>query len=131
MNAKKNYHDSEFTGLHYARDERHLELNFQLVSGEFAVVRCEEVFVFRLGEMGLQNVTSRLLISSEREFQPDDIRERINWAASGDSWKYAMTDERAAHFISEVRQQHLTVLDLEPSIGAELVVVCKLVEHVE
>jgi hypothetical protein len=81
--------------------------------------------------MGLQNVTSRLLISSEREFQPDDIRERINWAASGDSWKYAMTDERAAHFISEVRQQHLTVLDLEPSIGAELVVVCKLVEHVE
>jgi hypothetical protein len=131
MNTNKNYRDSELIGLHYARDEQRLEVNFQLVSGEYAVVRCEKVSVFRLGEMGLQNVTSRLLISSEREFQPEDIRERINWAASRDSWKYAMTDEQAAHFISEIRQQHLTVLELEPSIGAELVVVCKPVEHVE
>jgi hypothetical protein len=42
-----------------------------------------------------------------------------------------MTDEQAGHFITEIRQQRLTVLVLEPSIGAELVVVCKSVEHVE
>lgn len=86
--------------------------------------------MFRLGEMGLQNVTSRLLISSEREFQPNDIRERINWAASREGWEYTMTDEQAEHFIIEIRQQKLTVLVLEPSIGAELVVVCKSLEHV-
>jgi hypothetical protein len=131
MNTKKNYHDAEFIGLHYTRDERRLRLNFQLVSGEVAVVRCEVVSVFRLGEMGLQNVASRLLISSEREFQPDDIRERINWAASRDSWEYAMTDEQAAHFATEIGQRKLIVLVLEPSIGAELVVVCKSVEHVK
>jgi hypothetical protein len=131
MNTNKNFHDAEFISLHYARDERHLRLNFQLVSGEVAVVSCEEVSVFRLGEMGLQNVTSRLLISSEREFQPNDIRERINSAASRDSWEYSMSDEQAAHLATEIRQRKLTVLILEPSIGAELVVVCRSVEHVE
>lgn len=131
MNTKRNYHDADFFGLQYTRDERSLTLNFQLVNGEFTIVCCEEVSVFRLGEMGVQNVTSRLLISSEREFQPNDIRERINWAASRDGWEYTMTDEQAGHFITEIRQQRLTVLVLEPSIGAELVVVCKSVEHVE
>ena len=76
MNTMKNYHDAEFAGLRYARDERRLKLEFQLVSGELVVVRCEEISVFRLGEMGLQNVTSRLLISSEKDFKPDDIRRR-------------------------------------------------------
>ncbi|CAN7691998.1 hypothetical protein [Caballeronia sp. LjRoot31] len=130
MNTKKNYHDADFIGLQYTRAERRLTLDFQLVTGELAVVCCEEVSVFRLGEMGLQNVTSRLLISSEREFQPNDIRERINWAASREGWEYTMTDEQAEHFIIEIRQQKLTVLVLEPSIGAELVVVCKSLEHV-
>ncbi|SOE94171.1 hypothetical protein SAMN05414139_06982 [Burkholderia sp. D7] len=131
MNTKKNYHDAEFIGLLYARDKQRLTLNFQLVSGELAAVHCEDVSVFRLGEMGLQNVTSRLLISSEREFQPDDIREHINWAASRDGWEYAMTDEQAANFIAKIQQRQLIVLVLEPSIGAELVVVCKSVEHVD
>jgi hypothetical protein len=131
MNTMKNYHDAEFIGLHYARDERCLKLDFQLVSGELAMVRCEEISVFRLGEMGLQNVTSRLLISSEKEFKPDDIREHINWAASRDGWEYTMTDEQAVHFATEIQLRKLTVLVLEPSIGAELVVVCKSVTHVE
>jgi hypothetical protein len=131
MNTRKNYHDAEFIGLRYVRAERRLELNFELATGGFAVVSCEEVSVFRLGEMGLQNVASRLLISSEREMQPGEIRERINWAASRDSWEYAMTDEQAAHFTTEIRQRNLTLLVLEPSIGAELVIVCMSVEHVE
>jgi hypothetical protein len=131
MNTMKNYHDAEFIGLHYARDERRLTLNFQLVSGELAVVHCGEISVFRLGDMGLQNVTSRLLISSEKEFKPDDIRERINWAASRDDWEYAMTDEQAIHFATEIRLRKLTLLVLEPSIGAEVVVVCTSVTHAE
>jgi hypothetical protein len=131
MKTRKNYHDAEFIGLRYVRAERRLELNFELDSGGFAVVSCEGVSAFRLGEMGLQNVASRLLISSEREIQPGDMRERINWAASRDDWEYAMTDEQAAHFITEIRQGNLTLLVLEPSIGAELVVVCSSVQHVE
>jgi hypothetical protein len=131
MNTTKNYHDAELVGLHYIRDERRLTLDFQRVSGELAVVRCEEVSVFRLGEMGLQNVTSRRLISSEKDFQADDIREHINWAASRDGWVYAMTDEQAATFVDKIRQRQLIVLVLEPSVGAELVVACKSVEHIE
>jgi hypothetical protein len=131
MDQKKNYHDAELVGLSYTRDRQHLVLNFQLVNGDLAVVRCDGVTHFKLGEMSLQNVTSRLLLSSEREIHPDEIRSHINWACSRDGHEHAMTDARATHFVTEIRERRLTVLVLEPSIGAELVVVCKAVAHVE
>ena len=128
---QKNYHDAELVGLSYTRDTQHLVLNFQLVNGGLAVIRCDGVTHFKLGEMSLQNVTSRLLLSSEREFHPDEIRSHINWACSRDGHEHAMTDARATHFVTEIRERRLTVLVLEPSIGAELVVVCKAVAHVD
>ncbi len=131
MIRKKNYHDAELVGLYYMRDRHHLLLNFQLVEGDLAIVRCEGVTHFRLGEMGLQNVTSRLLISSEFDFQPDEIRNYINWACSLDGYEHGMTDSRAAYFRSGIRHRQLTLLVLEPSIGAEVAVVCKSVIHVE
>ncbi|SOE95911.1 hypothetical protein SAMN05414139_08830 [Burkholderia sp. D7] len=131
MDQKKNYHDAELVGLYYARGRQHLLLNFQLVNSDLAVVRCDGVTHFKLGEMGLQNVTSRLLISSEREFHPDEIRDHINWACSRDGHEHAMTDSRAAYFRTSIRHRQVALLVLEPSIGAELVVVCKAVEHVE
>jgi hypothetical protein len=131
MHQKKNYHDAELVGLYYARNRQHLLLNFQLVTGELAVVRCDGVTHFRLGEMGLQNVTSRLLISSEREFQPDDIRDHINWACSREGREHLMTDSRAAYFRAAIRHRELTLLVLVPSVGAEVVVACKSVTHVE
>lgn len=131
MPQTKNYHDAELVGLSYARDRQHLLLNFQLVTGELAVVRCDGVTHFRLGEMGLQNVTSRLLISSEHEFQPDDIRDHINWACSRDGREHLMTDSRAEHFRATIQHGEVTLLVLEPSVGAEVVVVCKSVTHVE
>ena len=131
MYQQKNYHDAELVGLYYARDRQHLLLNFQLVDGDLAVVRCDGVTHFRLGEMGLQNVTSRLLISSEREFQPDEIRNHINWACSRDGHEHAMTDSRAAYFRTSIRHRQFTLLVLEPSVGAEVAVLCKSVTHVE
>ncbi|SAL21747.1 hypothetical protein AWB64_01619 [Caballeronia sordidicola] len=131
MIRKKNYHDAELVGLYYMRDRHHLLLNFQLVEGDLAIVRCEGVTHFRLGEMGSQNVTSRLLISSEFDFQPDEIRNYINWACSRDGYEHGMTDSRAAYFGSGIRHRQLTLLVLEPSIGAEAAVVCKSVIHVE
>ncbi|MGX6998970.1 hypothetical protein [Caballeronia sp. KNU42] len=131
MKQEKNFHDAEFIGLNFARDTQTLMLSFQLVSGDLAVVRCEGVTHFRLGEMGLQNVLSRLLISSEREFQPDDIRKNINWACSRDGYEHAMTDARAAYFLSGIQHRQFAILVLEPSIGAELVVVCESVTHVD
>jgi hypothetical protein len=131
MHQSKNYHDAELVGLYYVRDRQHLLLNFQLVTGDLAIVRCNGVTHFRLGEMGLQNVTSRLLISSEREFQPDDIRNHINWACSRDGREHFMTDSRAAYFRTTIRHREWTLLVLEPSVGAEVVVVCESVTHVE
>jgi hypothetical protein len=131
MHQTKDYHDAELIGLYYARDTHHLLLNFQLVTGGLAVVQSDGVTHFRLGEMDLQNVTSRLLISSEREFQPDDIRDHLNWACSRDGREHLMTDSRAVHFRTRIRHRELTLLVLEPSIGAEVVVVCKSVIHVD
>jgi hypothetical protein len=131
VDQMKNYHDAEFIGLYYARDKQRLMLNFQLVSRDLAVVRCDGVTHFRMGEMGLQNVLSRLLISSERDFPPDDIRIYINWACSRDGHEHAMTDDRAAYFRTNIRNRRFVLLVLEPSVGAEIVVVCESVTHVE
>ena len=131
MTQEKNFHDAEFIGVYFARETRTLTLSFQLASGDLAVPRCEGVTHFRLGEMGLQNVLSRLLISSEREFPPDDIRKNINWACIRDGYEHAMTDARAADFLNGIQHRKFGIVVLEPSIGAELVVVCESVTHVE
>ena len=42
-----------------------------------------------------------------------------------------MTDARAADFLNGIQHRKFGIVVLEPSIGAELVVVCESVTHVE
>ncbi|SAL45825.1 hypothetical protein [Caballeronia humi] len=126
-----NYHDAELAGVEYSREKASLLLAFDCVGEGVGKISCTGIRNFRLGEFGLQNVVSRLMVSTSRTFAAEDIRAHVDWANSKDDVRRSMTDERARFFVDGISNGQLVLLVLEPSVGAELVVVCERVEELQ
>lgn len=120
------FHDAELTGIEHDPEVRVLELRFRRVGGEVEVLRFAGVISQRLIDFAEQNVVSRLLISPQYAFSLAEIRTWVQWINSrDDSRGTAISEQKGAEYIQNLKTGLLVLFVLEPSCGAEMAVLCE------
>ncbi|WP_109483568.1 hypothetical protein [Paraburkholderia sp. C35] len=118
------YHDAEVVGLSYARADRVARIDFALVDGEAGLL-FSGVLALRVSDFGLQNVVSRVLLSTDHHFSIDATRDHVRWACSQHDYQASLTDQKIAAIEEALSQRELLLFVIEPSAGAEIVILCE------
>lgn len=119
------YHDAELSGTAYSRANASILLNFELVNGDSVQLLFSGVEAFRINDFGLQNVVSRILASPSYAFSINQINEYVSWAHSKHDYKASFSDQEIRDIGTAVERGELTLFVLEPSVGAEIVILCE------
>jgi hypothetical protein len=119
------FHDSELWSVQYFKVSNTLELRFKDTGQEDKLISLLDCRLFRVADMGKQNVVSRLICISGAESDTAYVAERLSWASSlSDTASYL--DQHHLHdLIGGVSRSELCMIVLEPSWGAELVAICR------
>lgn len=125
MKLLHNYHDAELAGTAYSRADTSTRLDFERVGGDPARLAFFGIKAFRISDYGLQNVVSRFLVSPSYPFSTDEIKEYVSWAHSKHDYKAPFSDEEARDVEVAIKHDKLTLFVLEPSVGAEIVILCE------
>jgi hypothetical protein len=120
------FHDAELFRIEHRRDDRELELGFKRVNGELEYLLLKQVLSQRLVDFAEQNVASRVLLSPKHSFSVSDVRTAVGWLrSSADSKPALVSEEQAEHIAQAILEGRSTLFALEPSCGAEMVVLCE------
>lgn len=118
------FHDAELVGIGHRPADRELQLRFTRVDGTTGTFRFAGVVSQRIIDFTEENTVSRLLISASHHFSEAEVRQWLRWVNSREDFQgtveRGLIDQRMADFAA--RRKALFVL--EPSCGAEVVVVC-------
>ncbi|WP_236061155.1 hypothetical protein [Paraburkholderia domus] len=131
MEIRHSYHDAELVGCAYSRTDSSLLLSFECTDGTTPKLLFSGVTAVRANDFGRQNVVSRLLISPSHVFTPDEIRIYVNWANSQHDYRASMTNESAQTIAASVAEAKSILFVLEPSVGAEVVALCRGVQETD
>lgn len=131
MKLLHNYHDAELSGAAYLRADASALLNFQRASGESARLVFTGVRALRIVDYGLQNVASRFLTSPTYVFSTDEIKAYVSWAHSKHDYNAAVSDDEVKEIEIAVAHGRLTLFVLEPSVGAEIVILCERAQEMD
>lgn len=129
MKLLRSYHDAELSGAAYSRVNASALLNFECVSGDSARLLFSGVKALRINDYGLQNVVSRLLVSPSYAFSTNEVHEYVSWAHSKHDYKAPFSDEEARDIEIAIEHGRLMLFVLEPSVGAEIVILCESVQE--
>lgn len=120
------FHDAELFRIEHRRDDRELELGFKRVNGEIEFLLFRQVICQRIVDFAEQNVASRILLSPKHPFSVNDVRTLVGWVRSwADSKPQLVSDEQAEQLTQAFLAGKETLFALEPSCGAEMVVLCE------
>lgn len=121
----ENIHDAELVNISIMRAVRSLRLEFLLVTGGKIQVLVDGVTHFRAADVIMQNVVSRLLISSRDALSDNDIADRLRWVTRLSDTSSFASDPQLDLLRAKLLSNELVLIFLEPSWGAELVIVGK------
>ncbi|MXN80150.1 hypothetical protein GR157_36245 [Burkholderia sp. 4701] len=124
MNALSSYHDAEIGGIAYTRALRSVLLSLEQPGGKEAQLLFSGVRAFRVNDYGLENVVSRTLVSTSRKFSREEIRDYVQWAQSEHNFKAPLTEARTKEIEAALSRGKLLLFVVEPSVGAEIVILC-------
>ncbi|SMG60823.1 hypothetical protein [Paraburkholderia susongensis] len=128
MSTNPIYHDAEIGTIAYSRTRKSVQLDFQQTSGDDIHLTFSGVRAFRVNDFGLQNVVSRVLVSTSRVFSADEVRDYLQWAHSQHDYKASLADAKATEIERALSQGALFLFVVEPSVGAEIVILCEGME---
>ncbi|SDJ04196.1 hypothetical protein SAMN04487926_1317 [Paraburkholderia steynii] len=131
MNTTNVYHDAEIAGVAYSRASGSALLNLERVISTETRIGFSGVKALRVSDFGLQNVISRVLISGSHRFSTDEIRDHVQWAYSQHDYNASLADEKIAEIEAAVSQGELVLFVIEPSVGAEIVILCVSVQVID
>lgn len=120
-------HDAELMSISVDRDSSVLCMSYRLEVGLLCAVELHGVKAFRCEDLTLQNVVSRTLQSSNKDFSSEEIAYWITWATSLSDATSWLNDQRKFDWISACSEGGLELVVFEPSVGAQLAVVCEKV----
>lgn len=115
------FHDAELKGID-ASNATNIVLLFCLEDGQrrsLTLCGCE---FFRVTDFVSQNVVSRLLIFHGQDIDKGSITEKLRWATSLCDASSFLGQERLNDIIAKIQRGERSLLVLEPSCGAEMVI---------
>jgi hypothetical protein len=121
-------HDAELTAIHVDRHNKHARLEFSRWNGEKCTLDLHGLLAFRTEDLTLQNVVSRLLLSSASAFSHEELERWLGWATSLSDASSWLTRQRQSEWLDNLKCQLLQLVIIEPSAGAQLAAICERVE---
>lgn len=118
-------HDAEIVSIGMERENSVCRIDFSRHGGERSSVEFFGVLACRAEDFVLQNVVSRMLQSTAKDFSMEDLDYWIAWATSlsdASSWLKA---ERKNEWMAAINNGKLELVVFEPSAGAQIAVICE------
>jgi hypothetical protein len=118
-------HDAEIVSISMDRNTSVCRIGLSRVAGQCRTVELIGVKAFRAEDFVLQNVVNRMLRSTAKQFSTEAIDYWMTWATSfsdTDSW---LKPDSKHHWLAAFNEGRLELVVLEPSIGAQIAVVCE------
>jgi hypothetical protein len=117
-----NLHDVEVVGVKSRSRENALILSLEMSDGPQKYIEFQEVISFRIVDFVEQNVISRIYLSSESTLSDEHLLSRLKWLYSRSDADCFADDKYLTNLIADIRCGHKLLFALEPSAGAEMVV---------
>lgn len=118
------FHDAELVRIDHRPADRELLLRFARVDGTTGTFRFIGVVSQRVVDFAEQNVVSRLLISPTYNFSAAEVEQWSRWVDSRDDFQATVDQKQIDQRIADFVAGRKALFVLEPSCGAEVVVVC-------
>lgn len=117
-------HDAELITVAVDRTNSIARLSFRQEDGALDTVELLGVKAFRCEDLTLQNVVSRVLLSSQKNISPDGIVHWITWATSLSDAASWLNEQRKQDWLNDCAGGTLELVVFEPSAGAQIAAVC-------
>lgn len=120
-------HDAEIISINIDRENSVCRLGLACVDEKRISLELFGVIAFRVEDFGLQNVVSRILRSTSKDFSEDESNYWLEWVtglSDASSW---LKPEKKREWLDALNDERLELIVFEPSAGAQIVAVC---EHV-
>jgi hypothetical protein len=118
------FHDAELLCVSHRRLKSELRLDFTVSDLKVQSIVCGGVHVFRVADIVRQNIVSRILVSSWHQFMDLDMTRKINWANSLNDTPISISSSVMVKYAQNIASGDWSLMVVEPSCGAEIVVVC-------
>lgn len=118
-------HDAELEAIHIDRLRKHITLGFREPDGSYAEYRFDGVRAIRQTGLMLQNVVSRIFLSPSELLPDGEILRIVQWIFSGDDGRSMVDRQLVERSVADVRSGAMRLFYVEPSLGAEIGVICK------
>ena len=118
-------HDSEIVSISMDRLTSVCRVSLRDVGAQQNVVDLFGVKAFRAEDFVLQNVVSRMLRSTAKDFSTDEIDYWVTWATSFSDSASWLKPDRKHRWLASLSENAPELVVFEPSIGAQIAVVCE------
>jgi len=120
------FHDAELRHVSHKAAVDLLELGFEKADGQFVVVSLCGVVAFRATDMRMQNVVSRLLVHGANiTLTEADLIEHVGWVSRTCDGEQLLEPAAVSTLVQKVVSGERLLFILEPSWGAEMVVLAE------
>ena len=120
------FHDAELRQMSHIADVNRLELGFEKSDGQFVVISLRGLVAFRVVDFGLQNVVSRLLVQGfNLKLAKPELVDRVGWISNSCDGDQLSDLATVNTLVQRVDSGELLLFILEPSWGAEMIVLAE------
>jgi hypothetical protein len=119
------YHDAVISGIMEADKAGDWVLSVKDENGAIKTLTLAECEMFRVVDFTLQNIVSRIMVFRGTSIDENFVAQRLNWASSLCDASSYLDEERRRDLVLRIKDGELSLIIVEPSVGAEIVALCR------
>ncbi|CAD6553244.1 hypothetical protein LMG28727_05509 [Paraburkholderia kirstenboschensis] len=118
------FQEAELLSVEHHRLKSELRTTFALRDADVRAICCGGIHALRASDIIRHNVVSRVLLSSWHQFADGELTTKVNWANSLNGTEVRLGSSTLTRYEENIACGDWNLLVIEPSYGAEIVVVC-------
>jgi hypothetical protein len=124
------YHDAVIYGVAADEVSGELVLSVKLENGTRKALALDGCEMFRVVDFTPQNVVSRLMVFRGSSVDENLLAEKLEWITSFCDASSYLSEERRQEIIRRIKAGELSLVVVEPSVGAEIIALCRSIRDV-
>jgi hypothetical protein len=125
-----NYHDAEIFGVTKGDAPGDLIFAMKLEDGTKKTLTFGGCEMFRIVDFTSQNIVSRIALFNGESADESILVEKLRWVSSLCDASSYLNEDGMQSIIRRIRENKLTLVIVEPSAGAEIVVLCRNIRDI-
>jgi hypothetical protein len=124
------YHDAVIYGVAADEVSGELLLSVKLENGTRKALALDGCEMFRVVDFTPQNVVSRLMVFRGSSIDESFLSEKLEWITSFCDASSYLSEDRRQDIIRRIKVGQLSLVVVEPSVGAEISALCRNIRDV-